>query len=61
MSEQDNKKKDKKIPLNAKLTEDQVIEIRVRHAEGAERLSYFYGVTKGTIRKIIACRTWNHI
>lgn len=48
----------------AKLTEDQVIEIRARYALGGitqKRLSEIYGVGHGCIESVITRRSWPHL
>ena len=49
--------------LNAKLTQEQVIAIRVRRAAG-ERvavLAWEYGVSRRTVRLIVHRHTWKHV
>jgi HNH endonuclease/NUMOD4 motif len=48
---------------NARVTEDEVREIRQKHAAGASqgRLSRHYGLTRQAVGSIITRRTWAHI
>ena len=46
---------------NAKLTEEQVLEIRKRATETHQRLAEEYGVARTTISYIITRRRWKHI
>lgn len=49
---------------NAKLTEDQVIEIRRRYAEGGvtqDALAKEYGVANSHINSIVNMRQWSHL
>ena len=48
---------------NAKLTEDDVREIRKRHAEGmsARRLSKEYGVSQPNVTLIVNRKIWSHV
>jgi hypothetical protein len=45
----------------AKLTSEQVLDIRRRAEEKHINLAEEYGVSKGTIHQIITRRTWKHI
>jgi len=48
---------------NAKLTEPQVIELRLRYEKGEHPLSLFmdYGITRGCGQNIIYRRSWRHV
>jgi len=46
---------------SAKLTEDQVLEIRAATGRTHRELAYEYGVDQGTIGKITRRETWAHL
>jgi hypothetical protein len=48
---------------NAKVTEDQVREIRDRHANGEGRVSLAqaYGITASSVGRIVTRKSWSHI
>lgn len=47
----------------AKLTEQQVVEVRALHASGMKQagIANRYGVTPGTINAVVRRRTWRHV
>lgn len=48
----------------AKLTEAQVMDIRLAYSNGLGNMPYLatkYGVSEGTIRNIVHRRTWGHV